>query len=106
MAKELKIEITITRDFVEDRIHKLVVDSSEGGVLEFMSLMILRSELERLAGKPLKIHTNDLLGAEEDHIAAVCKSLSMIIGVPRLKDNNASSGKTIEDIINGEPDEE
>lgn len=106
MAKELKVEITITDQFMKEQMISLIKKESEGGILSFMALTILKSEMESCKGEPVKVHSNDLLGADDGSIDAFIKSVSMILGIPRLKSNDLSSGKTIEDIVNGEPDEE
>lgn len=105
MAKELKLEITISSEFIEKQIKKLALQD-KGNILDFMSLMILRTEMNKLDDQPLKVSDKVLTRKDNSEKGAFLRSLSVIIGMATIKDNEISSGKTIEDIINERFDED
>lgn len=107
MAKDLKIEITLTGEFMEKTIVK-TLKGEKGDIIGFMSLMILRSEKNKIPeGESLQIDGDNIMNKSlSDERGAFLRALSLIVSMGTIDSNALSSGKTIEDIINGEPDEE
>lgn len=104
MAKELKLEITISSKFIEKQIKKLALQD-KGNILDFMSLIILRGEMNKLDDQPLKVSDKVLTRKDDSEKGAFLRSISLIIGMATINDNEISSGKTIEDIMNERFDE-
>ena len=80
----------------------------KGDIVGFMSLMILRSEKNKIPeGESLQIDGDNIMNKSlSSERGAFLRAISLIVSMGTIDNNALSSGKTIEDIINEDPDEE